>query len=146
MEKYKKAEFGRCPRVLCHNQPTLPVGLSDIPYTKSVKLYCPRCEDIYTPKSVRHAQMDGAYFGATFPHLLLQQYPDLLNFDGVGTTRRGVYPRGVDNVVRYVPKIFGFKVAEVSREHKLQDEVRKDMERRLGWRPSAVDSKPNKDG
>ena len=51
LEKYKKAYFGRCPRVLCQQQPLLPVGLSDIPYEKSVKLYCGRCEDIYYPTS-----------------------------------------------------------------------------------------------
>lgn len=46
LDKFKKADFGRCPRVLCYTQPLLPVGLSDSPYSKAVKLYCPRCEDI----------------------------------------------------------------------------------------------------
>ena len=44
LEKYKAADFGRCPRVLCNNQPVLPVGLSDTPRQKCVKLYCPKCE------------------------------------------------------------------------------------------------------
>ncbi|KAK7045573.1 Phosphatidylinositol 4-kinase LSB6 [Paramarasmius palmivorus] len=78
VEKYKRAEFGRCPRVLCHSQPLLPVGLTDIPYEKSVKLYCGRCEDIYSPKSSRHGSIDGAYFGTTFPHLLFLVYPTLI--------------------------------------------------------------------
>lgn len=65
MEKYKKADFGRCPRVFCYSQPLLPVGLSDSPYQKAVKLYCPRCEDIYSPKSNRHGSIDGAYFGTS---------------------------------------------------------------------------------
>ena len=47
LDKYKRADFGRCPRVMCYSQPLLPVGLSDVPYTKAVKLYCPRCEDLY---------------------------------------------------------------------------------------------------
>ncbi|TFK21473.1 hypothetical protein FA15DRAFT_758690 [Coprinopsis marcescibilis] len=78
LEKYKRAEFGRCPRVLCHQQSLLPVGLTDIPYEKSVKLYCGRCEDLYSPKSSRHGSIDGAYFGTTFPHLLFLVYPTLL--------------------------------------------------------------------
>ncbi|KAH9948605.1 casein kinase II, regulatory subunit [Amylocystis lapponica] len=78
LEKYKKADFGRCPRVLCQSQPLLPVGLTDIPYEKSVKLYCGRCEDIYSPKSSRHGSIDGAYFGTSFPHLLFLVYPNLI--------------------------------------------------------------------
>ena len=78
LEKYKKADFGRCPRVLCMSQPLLPVGLTDIPYEKSVKLYCGRCEDLYSPKSSRHGSIDGAYFGTSFPHLLYLVYPNLI--------------------------------------------------------------------
>ncbi|KAI0956518.1 hypothetical protein AcV7_006900 [Taiwanofungus camphoratus] len=78
LEKYKKADFGRCPRVLCQSQPLLPVGLTDVPYEKSVKLYCARCEDIYSPKSSRHGSIDGAYFGTSFPHLLFLVYPSLI--------------------------------------------------------------------
>ncbi|KAH9021031.1 casein kinase II, regulatory subunit [Lactarius hengduanensis] len=78
LDKYKKADFGRCPRVLCQGQPLLPIGLTDVPYEKSVKLYCGRCEDIYSPKSSRHGSIDGAYFGTSFPHLLYLVYPSLL--------------------------------------------------------------------
>lgn len=78
LEKYKRADFGRCPRVLCSQQPLLPVGLTDVPYEKSVKLYCGRCEDLYSPKSSRHGSIDGAYFGTTFPHLLFLVYPTLI--------------------------------------------------------------------
>ncbi|KAJ7914851.1 casein kinase II, regulatory subunit [Mycena leptocephala] len=78
VEKYKRGDFGRCPRVLCQAQSLLPVGLIDIPYEKSVKLYCGRCEDLYSPKSSRHGSIDGAYFGTTFPHLLFLVYPTLI--------------------------------------------------------------------
>ncbi|KAI0750046.1 casein kinase II, regulatory subunit [Daedaleopsis nitida] len=78
LDKYKRADFGRCPRVLCQSQPLLPVGLTDVPYEKSVKLYCGRCEDIYSPKSSRHGSIDGAYFGTSFPHLLFLVYPNLI--------------------------------------------------------------------
>ncbi|WVF68559.1 hypothetical protein IAT40_003328 [Kwoniella sp. CBS 6097] len=136
LEKYRKADFGRCPRVYCYSQPLLPVGLSDIPYQKAVKLYCPRCEDIYSPKSNRHGSIDGAYFGTTFPHMLFMVYPQMIPGKGqpVGSSsvadvnrslvagqQRGEGPSSVGSVStaavatkaeRYEPRIFGFKVNE----------------------------------
>lgn len=38
------------PRVLCDGQPCLPVGTSDLPGTSTVKIFCPKCEDIYYPR------------------------------------------------------------------------------------------------
>ncbi|KAF8151036.1 casein kinase II, regulatory subunit [Crassisporium funariophilum] len=90
LDKFKRADFGRCPRVLCASQPLLPVGLTDIPYEKSVKLHCGRCEDLYSPKSSRHGSIDGAYFGTTFPHLLFLVYPTLISLkDGEGPAATG---------------------------------------------------------
>lgn len=83
-EKYKRADFGRCPRVLCYQQPLLPVGLSDIPFQSPVKLHCPRCEDLYSPKSSRHGSIDGAFFGTTFAHMLLMVYPQLVPVKAAG--------------------------------------------------------------
>lgn len=54
------------------------MGLTDVPYEKSVKLYCGRCEDIYSPKSSRHGSIDGAYFGTSFPHMLFLVYPHMI--------------------------------------------------------------------
>jgi casein kinase II subunit beta len=51
LEKYKSYDFGRCPRVYCCGQPCLPVGQSDIHRSSTVKIYCPKCEDIYYPRS-----------------------------------------------------------------------------------------------
>jgi len=100
VEKYNSMDFGRCPRVYCQGQATLPVGQSDIPRMNTVKLFCPRCEDIYYPKYTRHNQVDGAYFGTTFPHLLLQMYPELLP------------PKPQ---LFYVPRIYGFKIHKSAR-------------------------------
>jgi len=102
LEKYKKVDFGRCPRVHCQSQPLLPVGLTDVAYEKSVKLYCGRCEDIYSPKSSRHGSIDGAYFGTSFPHLLFMCYPALIPtksgpIDGPGF--RGGAPESTESSV-----------------------------------------------
>ncbi|GAA5812227.1 casein kinase 2 regulatory subunit [Mucor flavus] len=113
LDKYKRAEFGRCPRVLCSMQSLLPVGLSDIPMTKTVKLYCPRCEDIYNPKSSRHGAVDGAYFGTSFPHMLFQVHPNYLPSK---------------NLERYVPRIFGFKVHDIANQQRFQDQARERYE------------------
>ncbi|KAJ3550715.1 hypothetical protein NM688_g5017 [Phlebia brevispora] len=150
LEKYKKADFGRCPRVLCQAQPLLPVGLTDVPYEKSVKLYCGRCEDIYSPKSSRHGSIDGAYFGTSFPHLLFLVYPNLIppksgpvdfgrtTADDGNRRRRKEEPEipaeGFGETIstaavalkadRYRPKIFGFQVNEVARLQRWQEAVR----------------------
>ncbi|CAJ1960945.1 unnamed protein product [Cylindrotheca closterium] len=72
-EKYRTAAFGRCPSVFCQGQPVLP--------------------------STRQANIDGAYFGTTFPHLYLITHPDMIPSKPTQT---------------YVPRVYGFKVNEAS--------------------------------
>ncbi|KAL1219345.1 Casein kinase II subunit beta-2 [Cardamine amara subsp. amara] len=94
--KYRKNEFGRCPRVYCRGQPCLPVGLSDIPRASTVKLYCPKCEDVFHPPLNNQASnIDGAYFGTAFSHLFLMTFV---------SERPGKVSQS------YVPKVFGFKL------------------------------------
>ncbi|KAJ6427065.1 hypothetical protein OIU84_022627 [Salix udensis] len=95
LDKYKNYDFGRCPRVYCCGQPCLPVGQSDIPRSSTVKICCPRCDDIYYPRSKYQGNIDGAYFGTTFPHLFLMTHGHLK-------------PQKV--VQTYVPRVFGFKL------------------------------------
>lgn len=52
------------------------LGLSDVPGEAMVKSYCPKCMDVYTPKSSRHHHTDGAYFGTGFPHMLFMVHPE----------------------------------------------------------------------
>ncbi|KAD5802582.1 hypothetical protein E3N88_13942 [Mikania micrantha] len=95
LEKYKNHDFGRCPRVYCCGQPCLPVGQADIPRSSTVKIYCPKCEDIYYPRSKYQGNIDGAYFGTTFPHLFLMTYGHL---------------KPLKATQNYVPRVFGFKL------------------------------------
>ncbi|KFK23543.1 hypothetical protein AALP_AAs66918U000500 [Arabis alpina] len=95
LDKYKSYDFGRCPRVYCCGQPCLPVGQSDIPRASTVKIYCPKCEDVYYPRSKYQGNIDGAYFGTTFPHLFLMTYGHL---------------KPQKAAQSYVPRVFGFKL------------------------------------
>merc|ERR1711941_180570 len=97
LDKYRHHEFGSCPRVLCQNQAMLPVGLTDQKSKESVKLYCPKCQELYKPKSSRHENIDGAYFGTTFAHLFFLTFPEL---------------KPTSKPQKYIPKIYGFKVHE----------------------------------
>ena len=94
-DKFRNVGYGRCPRVLCDGQPCLPVGTADLARQSTVKIYCPRCQDIFCPRSKYQSNVDGAYFGTTLPHLLLMTIPSL---------------RPDEAVVPYVPRVFGFKL------------------------------------
>lgn len=88
--------YGTCPRALCDRQKILPVGLSDSLKTSRFKNYCPRCEEVYLPKT-RQVNVDGACFGTSFPQVFLLHYPMAV-----------VLP---PKIYHYEPKIFGFKIA-----------------------------------
>ena len=93
-EKYIAGDFGICPRVMCEKQRVVPIGISDSIGISRVKIFCPKCQDIYVPKE-KYASIDGANFGTSAPHLFLQTYPEF-------------YPSPVVN--KYVPKVFGFRI------------------------------------
>ncbi|EER30055.1 casein kinase 2 regulatory subunit [Coccidioides posadasii str. Silveira] len=116
LEKYKRADFGKCPRVMCEQHPLLPMGLTDVAGVKPVKLYCAKCEDLYNPKSSRHASIDGAYFGTSFHNILFQVYPCLI-------------PE--KSLRRYEPKVFGFRVHASAALARWQDRKRDEMKERL---------------
>lgn len=99
-EKYEACHFGVCPRILCERTAVLPVGLSDTPRDEPVKLYCPTCLDVYTPPNSRFQNVDGAFFGTTFPHLFFLTFPDLIK--PVACTP-------------YEPRIYGFRVSTKAR-------------------------------
>jgi casein kinase II subunit beta len=98
-EKYRSATFGRCPHVYCQGQPVLPVGLSDMPRNYTVNVFCPRCHGLFFPKSTRQANIDGAYFGTTFPHLYLMTHPEMIP---------------VRPSQQYVPRVYGFRINQSS--------------------------------
>jgi casein kinase II subunit beta len=101
---------------MCQSQPLLPMGQHDTPNVSAVKLYCAKCEDMYNPKSTRHASIDGAYFGTSFHNILFQVYPNIMP---------------AKSLRRYEPRVFGFRVHAAAALHRWQDGVRADMQDRL---------------
>lgn len=85
------------------------MGQSDLPNMSTVKLYCPKCEDIYNPKSSRHASIDGAYFGTSFHSIMFQVYPAL---------------NPERSMRRYEPRVYGFKVHAAAALARWQDDWR----------------------
>ncbi|KAJ2538023.1 casein kinase 2 regulatory subunit [Coemansia sp. RSA 1933] len=99
-DKYDNGDFGNCPRYCCNDTHAVPCGRTDIAERDSVKLFCPSCLDIYSPPSSRYNNVDGAYFGTTFPHMFFQAFPSLI-------------PLGLELV--YTPRIYGFAINEKSK-------------------------------
>merc|ERR1712066_23285 len=93
-EKFLKSTFGTCPRVHCDRQHVLPVGQSEELRVAKVKIFCPKCEQVYSPKS-KFKDLDAAAFGTSFPQIFLQSYPSLVPLEP---------PRP------FVPRVFGFKL------------------------------------
>eukprot|EP00343_Euplotes_focardii_P005064 CAMPEP_0205808976 /NCGR_PEP_ID=MMETSP0205-20121125/13069_1 /ASSEMBLY_ACC=CAM_ASM_000278 /TAXON_ID=36767 /ORGANISM="Euplotes focardii, Strain TN1" /LENGTH=229 /DNA_ID=CAMNT_0053085471 /DNA_START=190 /DNA_END=875 /DNA_ORIENTATION=- len=93
--KFLNGTYGYCPRALCDRQKVLPIGLSDELRTSRVKVYCPKCEEVYIPK-FKSINVDGAYFGTSVPHIFLKSFKEAV-----------VLPPRIFN---YEPKIHGFRL------------------------------------
>lgn len=104
--KFERNEFGACPRYYCDGMHLIPVGSTDIPGQETVRLYCPCCNDIYIPSSSRYLNIDGAFFGTTFPGLLVKMFPEIENQCRLRIDRVNQDDFGL--------KLFGFKIHELS--------------------------------
>lgn len=93
--KFLNGIYGYCPRALCDRQKVLPIGLSDELRTSRVKVFCPKCEEVYIPK-FKNINVDGAYFGTSVPHIFLKTFKEAV-----------VLP---PRIFHYEPKIHGFKL------------------------------------
>mmetsp|Transcript_17941 Transcript_17941/g.30015 ORF Transcript_17941/g.30015 Transcript_17941/m.30015 type:complete len:296 (+) Transcript_17941:124-1011(+) len=92
--KYIRGDFGCCPRYGCSDHLVVPMGLSEEPGLDDVKVFCPKCQNVY---SCANDAVDGAYFGPTFPHLFYMTYDALV-------------PDPISPSDKYQPRVFGFKV------------------------------------
>ncbi|KAK8801913.1 hypothetical protein WA158_006308 [Blastocystis sp. Blastoise] len=97
-QKFKEGVYGCCPRVCCQKQHLIPAGQDDAPGIDPVKVFCPRCKELYYPSDPRVAYMDGAFFGTTFAHMFILSYPECTS----------LLPK------TYTPTIYGFKIHPTS--------------------------------
>lgn len=72
----------------------VPMGFTDDPKHGMVKLFCPKCRDVYNcHPTQRH--IDGAFFGPTFPNLFFMTYENLVPGPAME---------------QFVPRVFGFRI------------------------------------
>ncbi|CAJ0580929.1 unnamed protein product, partial [Mesorhabditis spiculigera] len=76
MNKNLRREFGCCSKVGCQMEALYPTGLYDEVGRSRVKLYCPRCRELYHAEA--NVTLDGAFFGTSFPHNIYFERRDLL--------------------------------------------------------------------
>ncbi|CEF66112.1 Casein kinase II subunit beta [Strongyloides ratti] len=96
-EKFMNNDFGNCLKVSCLGQSLLPIGLHDTPSHEEVKMFCPKCQDIYHPEVESEDEIetpsedgsedsfylmednfcDGAFFGTGFPEFFFFHFPFL---------------------------------------------------------------------
>ncbi|XP_026807915.1 casein kinase II subunit beta-like [Rhopalosiphum maidis] len=96
LENYLVGCYGHCPRENCRRSAALPIGLCDVIGSDTVRIYCPRCMDVYVPPAgTRGAAVDGAYFGTGLPHMVFMTRPEYM-------PQR---PSG-----RHVAKLYGFRI------------------------------------
>jgi len=101
--KMRQGEYGVCLRDLCRKSPLLPVQNSQLGATNCLG-YCMKCgkvfisENLKRPEIVSEAKDDnfGLAFGQSFPEIFLMNFPEL---------------RIQDEPERYVPRVFGFRLA-----------------------------------
>lgn len=103
--KYLAGHFQRCPRVLCNGCYCLPYGCSEVEGEGTLKMYCPNCGDVYDPEYPEWNNLDGAYWGPSYVHIITQQYEDMVP---------EAPPR------QYVPRVFGFRLSQESNTRETQ--------------------------
>jgi len=106
-QKYCEADFHVCPRTLCRKTKCLPYGPSDDVGQSSLRIFCPKCRDIYAFPEKNPYVMDGAFFGPSWVHVFVQKFPE-------------IFPQFP--TASYTPLIFGFKICDAKNLPPSEDE------------------------
>lgn len=96
LDRVLNREYGICPRYGCKDVPLIPIGLSNQIGKSSTMVYCHNCNNLFEPRGSLK-KLDGAAWGSGFAHFLILSYS---------------YQFKKTPIKEYVPRIFGFKVAE----------------------------------
>ncbi|XP_027847921.2 casein kinase II subunit beta-like [Aphis gossypii] len=126
LEKYVAGCFGHCPRDKCKRFSVLPIGLSDEVGADTVRIYCPRCTEVYVPPAgTKGAAVDGAYFGTGLPHMVFMTRPEYT-------------PLRLND--RYVAKLYGFRVHDSAYDLQRHEgnEQRRSVQQRAGSTSAAM--------
>ncbi len=83
LEKAEAGAYGECPRHLCHGARMLPLGLSDTLDGQPLKMFCPRCQELYNCAAqialgTQHFPLEGSFFGTSATPMLVLSNPQLL--------------------------------------------------------------------
>lgn len=89
LTKFNEKVFLKCPRIQCNDSICFPIGINEAPM---VKMYCPKCKEIYNCES----NLSGSFFGSQYIQILVKEHPEL------------EYKECSNQ--QYVPRIFGFKI------------------------------------
>lgn len=73
----------------------MPIATTEELNVSRVKVFCPRCQDIYVPRAGA-IELDGAYFGLYFPQSFIQFYPELFE--------------QIQGPEKHCVKLYGFKI------------------------------------
>jgi casein kinase II subunit beta len=87
--------YGLCPRIACKGAKLIPMGFSLEPELDTVKVWCPKCHDVYNGKS----NLDGAYFGPDLPMMYLKITGASLRFQVYSKFLEG-YEDGSEHIPR----------------------------------------------
>ena len=114
--------FKTCPRIDCQRNICFSIGVSDDLNISSVKMYCPKCQEIYNVIDDNFKNIDGAFFGTHWISKLIEMNPQLKSRDVESSNNN------------YIPRIFGFKIYHHPNDHN-EEENKKEQEK--------SDQKPN---
>ena len=113
---------GECPRTLCEKQFLLPCGRHNEPGRSRLMGYCPLCEELYILADRQSGELDGALYGPTWapffilchlrPRFLADKYG--LEDSTLPLFKSWRVTPPVQDKATYVPRIFGFKLANPS--------------------------------
>lgn len=78
LQKILNGAFGTCPTLYCPEQNVLPVGMSDNPPFSIMKIFCPRCWDMFKLPEESDIDLLGSWWGTKFHYMLLAKYPSII--------------------------------------------------------------------